>query len=136
MGQFIKIESDSAGSAKITYLLKSDQDGVYNWPQNRLQWGRSSERPAAHTQQTLTQVSPPPPPPGFQLTLSEQEKLTRRDHKTIWAIFRKRKNYPNRQQSEAFLSKNCKSKLMSPFTAFYDTDNLKIETRLEGFTVT
>ena len=30
---------------------------------NRLKWGGGSERPAAHTQQTLTQV-PTPPPPG------------------------------------------------------------------------
>ena len=32
-------------------------------PQNRLKWGRGSERPAAHTQQKLTQVPPRPPPP-------------------------------------------------------------------------
>ena len=36
------------------------KDGVYNWPKNRLKWGRDSERPAAHTLQTLTQVLPPP----------------------------------------------------------------------------
>ena len=29
---------------------------------NRLKWGGGSERPAAHTQQTLTQVSPGPQP--------------------------------------------------------------------------
>ena len=34
MGQFIKIESDLVGIAKITYLPKGDEDGVYNWPQN------------------------------------------------------------------------------------------------------
>ena len=31
---------------------------MYNWPQNSLLWGRGSERPAAHTQQKLTQVNP------------------------------------------------------------------------------
>ena len=38
------------------YFPKSDYDGVCNWPKNRLQSGRGSERPAAHTQQTLTRV--------------------------------------------------------------------------------
>ena len=32
------------------------------WPQNRQKWGRGSDRPAAHTQQKLTQDSPPHPP--------------------------------------------------------------------------
>ena len=36
MGQFIKIESDQGGIAKITYLPKSGEDGVYNWPENSL----------------------------------------------------------------------------------------------------
>ena len=62
MGQFIKIESDYVGISKNTYLPKSDQDGVYNWSQNRLWWGRGSERPVAHTQQKL----PKYPPPGKQ----------------------------------------------------------------------
>ena len=29
---------------------KADKDGVYNWPQHRLKYGRGSERLAAHTQ--------------------------------------------------------------------------------------
>ena len=37
---------------------KSDSDGVYIWLQNRLLRGRGSERPAAQTQQILTQVTP------------------------------------------------------------------------------
>ena len=37
---------------------KSDSDGVYIWLQNRLLRGRGSERPAAQTQQILTQVAP------------------------------------------------------------------------------
>ena len=32
MGQFMKKESDKVGIAEITYLSKSDQVGVYNWP--------------------------------------------------------------------------------------------------------
>ena len=51
--------------SRNSHFHKSDIDGVYNWPQNRLKWGRGSERPAAHTQQKLTQV-PPPPPPGLE----------------------------------------------------------------------
>ena len=39
------------------------------WSQNRLQWGRGSERPAAHTQQKFTQV--PPPPPGIQVLFAK-----------------------------------------------------------------
>ena len=31
---------------------------MYSWPQNRLKWDRGSEKPAAHTQQNLTQVPP------------------------------------------------------------------------------
>ena len=31
MVQFIKIESDEAGIAKVTYLPKYDLDGVHNW---------------------------------------------------------------------------------------------------------
>ena len=45
------------GSRK-SHLPKSDYDGVYNWPQNILQWGRGSERPATHTQQKWTQIPP------------------------------------------------------------------------------
>ena len=41
-------------------FAQSDKDGVFNWPQNRLYWGRGAERPAAHTQQKLTQVTLPP----------------------------------------------------------------------------
>ena len=40
---------------KVTKLCR-----VYNWPQNRLQWGRGSDRPVEHTQQKLTQVTLPP----------------------------------------------------------------------------
>ena len=47
------------GSKKL-HFPKSDQDGVYNWPKNRLKWGGGSERPMAQTQQTLTQVPPSP----------------------------------------------------------------------------
>ena len=36
MGQFIKIESDHIGMAKTIHLPKSDEDGVYNWSENRL----------------------------------------------------------------------------------------------------
>ena len=39
-------------------MSKPDKNGVYNLQQNRLQWGRGSERPAARTQQELTQVPP------------------------------------------------------------------------------
>ena len=39
-------------------MPKPDKNGVYNLQQNRLQWARSSERPAARTQQELTQVPP------------------------------------------------------------------------------
>ena len=58
------------------YFPKSDQDGVCNWPKNRLQSGRGSERPAAHAQQTLTQVPPPPPPdPSFSPTFNISPSL-------------------------------------------------------------
>ena len=32
--------------------------GSINWPQNRLQWDSGAKKPAAHTQQKLTQVTP------------------------------------------------------------------------------
>ena len=35
-GVAFTIEGDKTGIAIITYLPKSDQDEVYNWPQNRL----------------------------------------------------------------------------------------------------
>ena len=41
--------------------------GPVIWPQNRLWWGRGYERPAAHTQQKLTQVPPPLPVGGIHL---------------------------------------------------------------------
>ena len=46
----------------MTYLPKSDYDGVYNWSQNRLQWGGGSDWPAAHIQQKFSKVFPPPSP--------------------------------------------------------------------------
>ena len=52
-----KQKVNKLGSRNL-HFQKSDLDGVYNWPQNRLYWGRGSERPAVHTQQTLTQVPP------------------------------------------------------------------------------
>ena len=42
--------------AKITYLPYSDKDGVYNWPQNRLWWGRCPDKKGV--QQKLTKVLP------------------------------------------------------------------------------
>ena len=63
----MKIESDSIlGSRKLQILLKSDEDGVYNWPQNSHNRGRGSETPAAHTKQK----TPPPHPPVIQVTRS------------------------------------------------------------------
>ena len=42
------------GKNEITFYdrscPKADKDGVYNWPQHRLTYGRGSERLAAHTQ--------------------------------------------------------------------------------------
>ena len=42
------------GKNEITFYdrscPKADKDGVYNWPQHRLKYGRGSERLAAHTQ--------------------------------------------------------------------------------------
>ena len=46
-------------------MSKSDLDGVYNWPQSNLQLGSGSERPAAHAQQKLTEVTPQ----GFMTSL-------------------------------------------------------------------
>ena len=37
---------------------KADEDGVYNWPQHGLKYGRGSEKLAAHTQQKMTHVPP------------------------------------------------------------------------------
>ena len=38
------------GSRKSVFPIKNDdEDGVYIRPQNRLLWGRGSERPAAYT---------------------------------------------------------------------------------------
>ena len=53
---------------KLLHSPKSDYDGVLNWPQNILLYGRGSERPVAHTQQKLTQV--PLPPRGYNLSLA------------------------------------------------------------------
>ena len=42
------------GKNEITFYdrscPKADKDGVYNWPQHRLKYGRGSKRLAAHTQ--------------------------------------------------------------------------------------
>ena len=51
--------------------------GSIIWPQNRLKWGRGSERPAAHTQQKLTQVLPPPPLPLRGLEFSKLKELSK-----------------------------------------------------------
>ena len=37
------------GKRDVRIILQLD--GVYNWPQHRLKYGRGSEKPAAHTQQ-------------------------------------------------------------------------------------
>ena len=37
------------GKRDVRIILQPD--GVYNWPQHRLKYGRRSEKPAAHTQQ-------------------------------------------------------------------------------------
>ena len=36
------------------WSVRSDKDGVYNWPQ----YSRGSKKPATHTQQKITHVSP------------------------------------------------------------------------------
>ena len=36
------IESDYVGIAEITYFPKSDQDGVYNWPETELDYKEAS----------------------------------------------------------------------------------------------
>ena len=60
---------------KVTYLPKSDRDGVYNWPQKYTIMGRGSERPVAHTQPKGTQVPPLPP----------QKKITSRNGANVAA---------------------------------------------------
>ena len=54
--QFRKTYLKDPGNYICLNLTKIN--GVYNLQQNRLQWGRSSERPAARTQQELTEVTP------------------------------------------------------------------------------
>ena len=40
-------------------MPKSDKDGVHDGPQNRLLWGRASERPAAHIHPKIDSCPPP-----------------------------------------------------------------------------
>ena len=56
------MHKQKVGVVKITFFPKWLRWGLWSlWPQNRLLWGRGSERPAVHNQLKLTQVNPPPP---------------------------------------------------------------------------
>ena len=50
------------GIAKLRFP-KSDSDGVYIWPLDRLWRGRGFERPEAHTQQKFNPSNPTPSSP-------------------------------------------------------------------------
>jgi len=98
---------------------------------------RGSERPAAHTQQKLTPSTPPPTTPGISINLVGAKKAYATRPQNNMGNFQKKEKLPKSATKRSFsVKKNCKSKLMWPFTAFYDTDNLEIQTRFKGFTVT
>ena len=46
----VSIQNKQDSRLKTCYrFTKSGQNWLYNWPKNRLQWGRDSVRVAAHT---------------------------------------------------------------------------------------